>query len=63
MQQMGAVPQPAPPVEEEDVPPPPSPPEQRDMLPLHWKIARDTDGRIYYFHTITRYCVCMCVCE
>ena len=33
--------------------PPPPPNEDRD-LPLNWKTARDTDGKVYYYHAITR---------
>ena len=60
MQQMGVSPG-----NDEDVPPPPSQ-AMLEILPLHWKIARDADGRIYYFHTVTRYCqwcVCWGVCD
>ena len=44
----------APHVEEEDVPPPPSPPEPH-RLPAHWKKARDAEGRVYYYHMLSRY--------
>lgn len=41
--------------EEEDVPPPPSPPKVKELLlPPNWKSARDSDGRMYYYHTVTR---------
>ncbi|KAL8574531.1 hypothetical protein ACOMHN_057530 [Nucella lapillus] len=42
------------PTEDEDVPPPPSPPEEGDSLPEHWKRARDAEGRVYYYNTLTR---------
>ncbi|XP_052002922.1 histone-lysine N-methyltransferase SETD2-like [Xyrauchen texanus] len=35
--------------------PPPSPPKPKTIiLPPSWKVARDPEGRIYYFHIITR---------
>ncbi|KAK7506668.1 hypothetical protein BaRGS_00002143 [Batillaria attramentaria] len=41
--------------EEEDVPPPPSPPKASSTtLPPNWKTARDAEGRLYYYHTVTR---------
>ena len=43
------------PVEEEDVPPPPSPPKSKAIvLPPNWKTARDAEGKMYYYHTVTR---------
>ena len=33
---------------------PPPPPEEEINLPPHWKTARDPQGKIYYYHTITR---------
>ena len=33
--------------------PPPPPDEERD-LPLNWKTARDANGKVYYYHSITR---------
>ena len=38
----------------DDAPPPPSPPALREMLPPNWKMARDPEGRVYYFHNFTR---------
>lgn len=36
--------------------PPPSPPKPKTIiLPPSWKVARDPEGRIYYYHIITRY--------
>uniref|UniRef100_UPI00398F3474 histone-lysine N-methyltransferase SETD2 n=1 Tax=Pristiophorus japonicus TaxID=55135 RepID=UPI00398F3474 len=35
--------------------PPPSPPKPKSIvLPSNWKTARDPDGKIYYYHVITR---------
>nr|KAF6270360.1 SET domain containing 2, histone lysine methyltransferase [Pipistrellus kuhlii] len=35
--------------------PPPSPPKPKTIvLPPNWKTARDPEGRIYYYHVITR---------
>ncbi|KAG8535057.1 hypothetical protein GDO81_029565, partial [Engystomops pustulosus] len=35
--------------------PPPSPPKPKTIvLPPHWKTARDPEGKIYYYHVITR---------
>lgn len=52
MQQTG---QPMPGGEEDDVPPPPSPPKASgSTLPPNWKTARDAEGRLYYYHTVTR---------
>ncbi|KAG7261870.1 hypothetical protein CRUP_016955 [Coryphaenoides rupestris] len=35
--------------------PPPSPPKPKTIvLPLSWKVARDPDGKIYYYHIATR---------
>uniref|UniRef100_A0A671M7U3 [histone H3]-lysine(36) N-trimethyltransferase n=1 Tax=Sinocyclocheilus anshuiensis TaxID=1608454 RepID=A0A671M7U3_9TELE len=35
--------------------PPPSPPKPKTIiLPPSWKVARDPEGRIYYYHIITR---------
>ena len=33
---------------------PPPPPEEEIDLPLNWKTARDPNGKIYYYHAITR---------
>ena len=42
--------------EEEDVPPPPSPPKGKPVvLPPNWKTAKDAEGKMYYYHTVTRY--------
>lgn len=36
--------------------PPPSPPKPKTIvLPPNWKVARDPEGKIYYYHIITRY--------
>ena len=41
--------------EEEDVPPPPSPPKGKPVvLPPNWKTAKDAEGKMYYYHTVTR---------
>lgn len=47
--------------------PPPSPPKPKTIvLPPLWKVARDPEGKIYYYHIGTRlvlHCVCeVCVC-
>ena len=43
------------PAEEEDVPPPPSPPKGKPVvLPPNWKTAKDAEGKMYYYHTVTR---------
>ncbi|XP_066547383.1 histone-lysine N-methyltransferase SETD2 [Amia ocellicauda] len=35
--------------------PPPSPPKPKTIvLPVNWKAARDPEGKIYYYHIITR---------
>ncbi|XP_043921962.1 histone-lysine N-methyltransferase SETD2 [Protopterus annectens] len=35
--------------------PPPSPPQPKTIvLPLNWKTAKDPEGKIYYYHMITR---------
>lgn len=35
--------------------PPPSPPKPKTIvLPPNWKTARDPEGKIYYYHVITR---------
>ncbi|XP_028326057.1 histone-lysine N-methyltransferase SETD2 isoform X2 [Gouania willdenowi] len=35
--------------------PPPSPPKPKTIvLPPNWKVARDPEGKIYYYHIITR---------
>ncbi|XP_048880874.1 histone-lysine N-methyltransferase SETD2 isoform X2 [Brienomyrus brachyistius] len=35
--------------------PPPSPPKPKTIvLPPSWKVARDSEGKIYYYHVITR---------
>lgn len=33
---------------------PPPPPDEEVDLPLNWKTARDSNGKIYYYHSITR---------
>lgn len=45
--------------------PPPSPPKPKTIvLPPNWKVARDPEGKIYYYHIITRYRdVCVFVCR
>lgn len=36
--------------------PPPSPPKPKTIvLPPSWKVARDPEGKIYYYHIVTRY--------
>ena len=35
-------------------PPPGSSAEQKRRLPLHWKEAKDSAGKAYYYHSITR---------
>lgn len=43
--------------------PPPSPPKPKTIiLPPNWKVARDPEGKIYYYHIVTRL-VLLCVCE
>ncbi|XP_059174728.1 uncharacterized protein LOC131954909 isoform X2 [Physella acuta] len=40
---------------EEEVPPPPSPPTVPvTKLPPNWKTAKDSEGRVYYYHAFTR---------
>lgn len=35
--------------------PPPSPPKPKTIvLPPSWKVARDPEGKIYYYHVVTR---------
>lgn len=35
--------------------PPPSPPKPKTIvLPPNWKVARDPEGKIYYYHIVTR---------
>lgn len=35
--------------------PPPSPPKPKTIvLPPNWKTARDPEGKIYYYHVVTR---------
>ena len=35
--------------------PPPSPPKPKTIvLPPSWKVARDPEGKIYYYHIATR---------
>lgn len=42
-------------IEEEDIPPPPSPPKGKAIvLPPNWKTAKDAEGKLYYYHTVTR---------
>lgn len=37
-------------------PPPPSPPRPKVVrLPPNWKTAKDSTGKVYYYHTVTRY--------
>ena len=37
-------------------PPPPSPPRTKAIrLPPNWKTAKDPTGKVYYYHTVTRY--------
>ena len=42
----------------QDIPSPPAPnPPAREKpppLPPNWKTAKDSDGKIYYYHTVTR---------
>lgn len=46
---------PLPVVENEDGPPPPPPPGPITIqLPPRWKIARDSDGHVYFYHVKTR---------
>lgn len=41
--------------------PPPSPPKPKTIvLPPSWKVARDPEGKIYYYHIATRLAVCVC---
>lgn len=43
--------------------PPPSPPKPKTIvLPPNWKVARDPEGKIYYYHIVTRL-VLLCVFE
>lgn len=36
--------------------PPPSPPKPKTIvLPPNWKAARDPEGKIYYYHIVTRW--------
>lgn len=36
--------------------PPPSPPKPKTIvLPPNWKVARDPEGKIYYYHIVTRF--------
>lgn len=43
--------------------PPPSPPKPKTIvLPPNWKVARDPEGKIYYYHIVTRL-VLLYVCE
>lgn len=43
--------------------PPPSPPKPKTIvLPPNWKVARDPEGKIYYYHIVTRL-VSLCVCK
>ena len=41
----------------EPPPPPPSPPPKvkKPKLPKGWRTAKDQDGKVYYYHSITRY--------
>ncbi len=42
----------------QDIPSPPAPnPPAKEVpppLPQNWKTAKDSDGKIYYYHTVTR---------
>ncbi|XP_064598536.1 LOW QUALITY PROTEIN: uncharacterized protein LOC135464899 [Liolophura sinensis] len=39
----------------EDVPPPPSPPRPKAVkLPPNWKTAKDPEGKVYYYHSVTK---------
>lgn len=44
--------------------PPPSPPKPKTIvLPPNWKVARDPEGKIYYYHIVTRLVLLhVCVC-
>lgn len=43
--------------------PPPSPPKPKTIvLPPNWKVARDPEGKIYYYHIVTRL-VFLYICE
>lgn len=43
--------------------PPPSPPKPKTIvLPPNWKVARDPEGKIYYYHIVTRL-VLLCLRE
>ncbi|GAB1600835.1 uncharacterized protein LOC115232341 [Argonauta hians] len=40
---------------DDEPPPPPSPPKPKvTKLPANWKIAKDAEGKQYYYHTLTR---------
>ena len=42
--------------EDEEPPPPPSPPRPKvERLPPNWKSAKDSEGKMYYYHSVTRY--------
>lgn len=42
--------------------PPPSPPKPKTIiLPPNWKVARDPEGKIYYYHVVTRCVLHICV--
>ncbi|XP_062602613.1 microtubule-associated protein futsch-like [Saccostrea cucullata] len=41
--------------DDDDPPPPPSPPKPKvEKLPPNWKSAKDSEGKTYYYHTVTR---------
>lgn len=43
--------------------PPPSPPKPKTIvLPPNWKVARDPEGKIYYYHNLSRWAL-IDVCE
>lgn len=45
--------------DDDDPPPPPSPPKPKvEKLPPNWKSAKDSEGKTYYYHTVTRF-VCL----
>lgn len=41
--------------DDDEPPPPPSPPKPKvEKLPPNWKSAKDSEGKAYYYHTVTR---------